>query len=98
MNRLTVLLVFLSLAALCSIGCRKSADTAAKPAEDNSSCDKAADPAEPNPGEDKPGVVSADVKALAQGNNEFAFDLYAGSPSRTATSSSRPIASPPPWP
>jgi hypothetical protein len=101
MNRLAILLVFLSLATACSMGCRKGAETAAKPAEDELPCDKGTDPAspaEPNLGEYQPGVVSADVKALAQGNNEFAFDLYAGSPSRTATSSSRPIASPALWP
>jgi serpin B len=80
MNRLAILLVFLSLATACSMGCRKGAETAAKPAEDELPCDKGTDPAspaEPNLGEYQPGVVSADVKALAQGNNQFAFDLYA---------------------
>ena len=68
MNRFAALL-FLSLTALCTAGCLKGADTAAnKPNQSPPKTDK---------DDDAPAVVSPDVRALAQGNNEFAFDLYA---------------------
>ncbi len=68
MKRLAALL-FLSLAALCTAGCSKGADTAAsKPNQSPPQTDR---------DDDAPAVVSPDVRALAQRNNEFAFDLYA---------------------
>jgi serpin B len=67
MNRFAVLLFF-SLTALCTAGCFKGADTAA--GKSNQS------PPQTDRDDDAPAVVSPDVMALAQGNNQFAFDLY----------------------
>jgi serine protease inhibitor len=89
MNRFAILLAFLSLTALCSMGCRKESETANPP---ETTAPRNSDPATPtareaiapspddsdgDKGDEAPAVVSADVKALAQGNNQFAFDLYA---------------------
>ncbi|HBI44953.1 MAG TPA: serpin family protein [Planctomycetales bacterium] len=65
MNRLAILLAFLSLTALCSTGCHKDSGTAAN------------SPPPTTPRDNEPEVApSPDVLALARGNNEFAFDLY----------------------
>ena len=68
MKHFAALFLFMSLAALFSMGCRKTADSAANPPNPPSDADQDDGP---------PGVASPDVLALAQGNNEFAFDLYA---------------------
>jgi len=66
MNRFAAVLLLLSLAALGSTGCRKDAGTNANPSTPTT------------PGDNEPEAApSPDVLALARGNNEFAFDLYA---------------------
>ncbi len=66
MNRFATLAAFLSLTALCSIGCHKDGGTGAN------------SPPPATPRDKEPEVApSPDVLALARGNNEFAFDLYA---------------------
>jgi serpin B len=67
MNRFAILLLLLPLTAFCSSGCWNHAETGTNP-PNSPDVDKDDDP---------PGVASPDVLALAQGNNEFAFDLYA---------------------
>jgi serine protease inhibitor len=74
------------------MGCRKDAEMAANPPETTAPRNsepatptaREPEPVAPSPDQsdadkddDSPAVVSADVKALAEGNNEFAFDLYA---------------------
>ena len=68
MKHFAALFLFISLAALFSTGCSKPADSAANPPNPPTDADQGTSP---------PAVASEDVLALARGNNEFAFDLYA---------------------